>query len=830
LNQPTDKRKSENRSVSLANRISPFVNNLMVRLVIAVLLAILAGQLSADFISDATLPFVTERTAAQIAATLRTGAKDSTLLEAFRKYGVMFCYTTTGASQKPDDLTEAYAGNFKILRPRTGRLIVGDSVFYHAMVQLPNEQTLHVGTAYRNQKSWLELFRNPLLFLISRGDDLHFGMVLLFVLFAVWFVCFFSVVRPASLLANLPFGDDDRERGPLLKRAKLGAAFEILHMYKSFMAYSKSVRSSQSRLSEFQRPLDSRSDDALLTRKSQSDFSDPGKSLTAPNEQSPAYRLLENTLDTCATLKEFRDELMNGLSHTDLKYCVLLQQGGDAVVAATSYVDHRALQLLSRIDHKVILKLISETNRSMDIGAMSLRRYGFGMLSDLMNLKTVHYAPIKFHGSLIGALIVFFDAQMAEKFSGALIDLDSFCSRIGGPMSHLLKKQELEDAGLKDQLTGLPNRKFLQDYLSERLTIAARTMFRDPLSLFIIQPNINEAAIASHGEALRDKILQDVAGELQRGLKETFDSNVNFQLVRYDVEEFAICVQPLDENAGLELGRSLQSRILKSKASVGDLFGVTLTVGLATSPSDARDERSLLSRAKLAMRFAEEFKFEERIAAAREVPVSYEPSKRLADISGELGVLDCAALLQSIANSQKTGVLTVEDELGRQYQSLFKTGKLLSSVLEGFHGMDAVIEFVTSFEAGRYNFKLVTDSELEKIAAGEVAPHLPLDKCLMEAALAEDHLKKAKRNLHETFLLRATPGEDAKRMWSNIENDTKQFSSIERHTMKRILALSDGSRTLANIFTELQFAPTYLKWHAAAILTDNRLLQTKKGH
>jgi diguanylate cyclase (GGDEF)-like protein len=437
-----------------------------------------------------------------------------------------------------------------------------------------------------------------------------------------------------------------------------------------------------------------------------------------------------------------------------------------------------------------------------------------------MNLKTVHYAPIKYHGTLMAALIVFFDAQMAENFSGELIDFDSFCSRIGGTMSNLLKKQELEDAGLKDQLTGLPNRKFLQDYLSERLTIAARTMYRDPLSLFIIQPNIDEAAIANHGEALRDKILQDVSGELQRGLKESLDSNANFQLVRYDVEEFAICVQPLDENAGLALGRSLQARILKSKASVGDLFGVTLTVGLATSPADARDERSLLSRAKLAM----------RIALAREVPVSYEPSKRLADISGELGVLDCAALLQSIANSQKTGVLTVEDELGRQYQSLFRTGKLLSSALESFHGMDAVIEFVTSFEAGRYNFKLVTDLELEKIAAGEVAPHLPLDKCLMEAALAEDHLKKAKRNLRETFLLRATPGEEAKRRWSIIENETKQFNSIERHTMKRILALSDGSRTLANVFTELQFAPTYLKWHAAAILTDNGLLQTKKGH
>jgi diguanylate cyclase (GGDEF)-like protein len=803
----------------------------MVRLAIGVLLAVVLGQFAADFIGDITLPFVTDRTAAQIATSLRTGAKDSTVLDAFRKYGVVFCYTTTGAAQKPDDSTEAYAGNFKILRPQKGRFLVGDSAFYHAMVPMPNEQTLHVGTAYRNHKSWLELFSNPTLFFVTRSDDLHFAIVFLSVLVTVWSVCFISVVRPASLLANLPFGDgDERERGPLLKRAKFGAAFEIVHMYKSFMAYSKTVRSAQSRSSEFQRPIESRIDDAMLTKKAQSDFSDGGKGLLAPSDQSAAYRSLESTLSNCTTLKEFRDELMNGLSHTDLKHCVLLQQTGDSAVAATSYVDHRALQLLSRIDHNVIMKLISETNKSMDIGAMSLRRYGFAMLSELMNLKTVHYAPIKFHGTLMGALIVFFDAQMAENFSGELIDLDSFCSRIGGTMSNLLQKQELEDAGLKDQLTGLPNRKFLQDYLSERLAIAARTMYRDPLSLFIIQPNIDEAAIANHGEALRDKILQDVSGELQRGLKESLDPKVNFQLGRYEVEEFAICAQPLDENAGLALGRSLQARILKSKASVGDLFGVTLTVGLATSPTDARDERTLLSRAKLAMRFAEEFKLEERIALAREVPVSYEPSKRLADISGELGVLDCAALLQSIANSQKTGVLTVEDELGRQYQSLFKTGKLLSSALESFHGIDAVIEFVTSFEAGRYNFKLVTDSELEKIAAGEVAPHLPLDKCLMEAALAEDHLKKAKRNLRESFLLRATPGEEAQRRWANVENDTKQFNSIERHTMKRILALSDGSRTLANVFTELPFAPTYLKWHAAAILTDNGLLQTKRGH
>jgi diguanylate cyclase (GGDEF)-like protein len=813
----------------MATRISPFVNNLLVRLALGVLLAMISGQLIADFISDAMLPFATDALAAQIASEIRAGAKDASMLESFRKYGVVFCYITTGGNQKPDDQTEALAGNFRILRPRAGRFNVGDRSFYHAMVQLPNEQTLHVGTPYRNYKRWSDLLRNPLLLLVSRGDDLHFSIVLLFVLLAVGLISFASVVRPASLLANLPFGED-REMGKLLKSAKFGAAFEILHMYKSFMAYSKSMRSSVSRSAEFQRPIESRIDEALSTRKQDNSSSDAAKSLSATGDHSAAYRALESTLSNCSSLKEFRDELVNGLSHIDFKNCVLLQQGGDSAVAATSYVDHRALQLLSRIDHNVILKLISETNKPMDIGAMSLRRYGFGMLSELMNLKTVRYSPIKYHGSLVAALIVFFDAQTPESSPDALIDLESFCLRIGGVMSNLLKKQELEDAGLKDQLTGLPNRKFLQDYLSERLSISAKEFYRNPLSLFIIEPNISEAVIANHGEAIRDKILQEVTGELQRGLKESFDATVNYQLVRYDLEEFAICVQPLNEAAGLELGRSLQARILKSKASVGDLFGVTLTVGLATSPTDAKDERALLSRAKLAMRFAEEFKLEERIASAREVPVSYEPSKRLADISGELGVLDCAALLQSIANSQKTGVLTVEDELGRQYQSLFKTGKLLSSILEGFHGMDAVIEFVTSFEAGRYNFKLVTDSELEKIAAGETAPHLPLDKCLMEAALAEDHLKKAKRNLRESFLLRATPGEEARQKWSKIENDTRLYNSIERHTMKRILALADGSRTLANIFTELQFAPTYLKWHAAAILTDNRLIQTKKGH
>jgi diguanylate cyclase (GGDEF)-like protein len=692
---------------------------------------------------------------------------------------------------------------------------------------LPDNKFLHVGCAYREHKNWAELISNPLLLFISQGDDLHSLVTFVFVITAVGLVCLISVIRPATRLANLPVGEE--REGKLLKRAMIGASFEIVHMYKAFAAYAKSVRSAQSRSSEFQRPIESRIDDTLMFGK-QSSTSDAIKTLSSAGEQNLAYRALEANLSACTTLKDFREELVNGLSHTDFKYCVLLQNGGDASVAATTYVDHRALQLLSRIDHQVILKLVSETNKSMDIGALSLRRYGFGMLSEYMNLKSVRYSPIKYHGALIAVLIIFFDTQMAEASPNALIDLDSFCSRIGGVMSNLLKKQELEDAGLKDQLTGLPNRKFLQDYLSERLLISAKELYRDPLSLFIIRPNVSEAVIASHGEALRDKILQEVGAQLQQGLKDSLDAKINLQLVRYDVEEFAVCAQPLNEKESLELGKSLQNRILRSKASVGDLFGVTLTVGFATSPNDAKDERALLSRAKLAMRFAEEFKLDDRIASAKEVPVSYEPSKRLADISGELGVLDCAALLQSIANSQKTGVLTVEDELGRQYQSLFKTGKLLSSALEGFHGMDAVIEFVTSFEAGRYNFKLISDAELEKLASGDTAPHLPLDKCLMEAALAEDHLKKAKRNLRESFLLRATPGEEAKQRWVDIENNTRLYNSIERHTMKRILALSDGSRTLANIFTELPFAPTYLKWHAAAILTDNRLLQTKRGH
>ena len=826
LNKPNESRKQDGRSISFVTKVAPFTNNLLVRLSVAVVFALFFGQILGDSLEDALLPVTTSSVAQHLADDIKANKPETMrMLENCRQFGVSFCYTTKGNDLRPTPETEALAGNFKILTPRAGPFRVGDKSFYHAMVNLPNNQVLHVGMQYGASLHWTQFFHNPLLFLMSRVDELHFAVSMILVFAAVLAVSFISVTRPAALMANMPFSDD-KNKDRKLTEANFTAAYELQHMFKALMAYSKSART-QRGTGEFQRPIEVRIDDALSARENHTQSFQDVKPLSALSDHS-VYRGLEASLAECTGIKEFRDELLNGLGHTDFKYCVLLQQGHDAAVSATTYVDHRALQLLSRVDHTAIIKLISETNKTMDIGAMSLRRYGFGMLAEYMHLKNVRYSPIKHHGTLIAALVVLFDDKMSDIKPDALVDLESFCSRIGGSMANFLKRQELENASLKDQLTGLPNRKFLQDYLSERLVMSSKEQFRSPLSLLIVQPNINDAVIAKHGEAARDKILRDVAEELQHCIKGTIDPKVNWQLVRYDVEEFAVCLQPIDESEAFELGKLLQTKIIKSKTSVGDLFGVTLTIGCATSPNDAKEERTLLSRAKLAMRFAEEFRPDLQIANAKEVPITFEPSKRLADISGELGVLDCAALLQSIANSQRTGVLSVEDELGRQFQSIFKAGRLLFSALEEFKGIDAVVEFVTSFEAGRYNFRLVSDADLDKLAPSDTSSHPPLDKCLMEAALAEDHLKAAKKHLKETHLMRATPGDAAKQKWQKLESDTKNYNAAERQTMLRILTLADGSRTLAHIFSEIELAPTYLKWHAAAILTDNRLLQSKK--
>lgn len=822
LSNKNESWKNETRSISVLARLAPFINNLPTRVIVAVAVALTLAQFIGDSIYDASVAGNATAVAQRLASELKAskGALPR-MLDVCRQYGVVFCYITN-RDLRPTPETEALAGNFKILSPRQGLFRAGDQTYYHAIVALSNQQNLHVGLPYSSTLRTMD--NGAPAGLALRTDFLHFYLSLVFVIAAVLGVCFISVTQPAAIMANIPFSDE-KNRSKMLGIANFAASYELQHMYKAFRAYLKSSRHGQQRTVDFQRPLESRIDDALHAK--------PAAAATAelsPLESAPAtYRTLEQTLSECTSIKEFREELLNGLAHTDFKYCVLLQQGNDSAVSATTYVDHRALQLLSRIDHTAIIKLISETNKSMDVGAMSLRRYGYGMLAEYMHLRNVRYSPIKHNGVLIASLIILFDNQMPEIGADALVDLETFCVRIGNTLANLLKRQELENASLKDQLTGLPNRKFLQDYLTEKLLISSRELFRTPLSLLLVQPNISDAIVAKHGEAVRDKILREVAEELNQCIKAKLDSKINSQLVRYDVEEFAICLQPCDEQEAVALANALQERIRKSKTSLGDMFGVSLTIGCATSPNDAREERTLLSRAKLAMRFAEEFKQESQIASAREVPISYEPSKRMADISGELGVLDCAALLQSIGNSQKTGVLSVEDEVGRQFQSVFKAGKLLSSELGEFKGIDAIVEFVTSFEAGRYNFRLVSDTELEKLApASASSSHPPLDKCLMEAALAEDHLKAAKRHLREGHLMRATPGDAARQKWKNLETDTRNYNAAERQTMEKILALADGSRTLAHIFSEIDRAPTYLKWHAAAILTDNRLLQSKK--
>jgi diguanylate cyclase (GGDEF)-like protein len=816
-----DMRTADARSINIASRIAPFVNNLMMRFAIAMVLALMLGQTLSDLLQEIAIPSTCQMIANRLAMQVNAAAIGPNMLQAVSDYGLAFIFISEGDLTATPE-TQPFAGNFRLVRLRPGMNVIGGRRFYVAKATFSQTKQLYLGMEITKALGWQSFFTNPLGFLESRSDRLHLLISITFLATAIFLVCYLSVVKPVQVLTNLPLEGEERQK--VLSSGMKLAAFEIMHMYKALMAY---VNTNQAKPADWSRPIEKRIDDATQTRLPASQSSTRWHAETTSAAESPVLRTLEHSLTRCSDINEFRQELLNSLSHMSYKYFVLLQHGGDNAVEGSKNLDQRALKLIHSVDHQTIMKNLAESNKTIDIGAMSLRRFGYSMLAEYMHLRSVRYVPIKHQTKLVGAIVLLLDSQTTED-SDAQVDLESFCSRIGVQMSRLIKKHELERASMKDQLTGLPNRKVLQDFLSDNLQASAKEDYSIPMSLLIIQPNVTDTVISQHGEAVRDKILQEVAEELHGSTKTQVEGKASYQLVRYDAEEFALCAKPMNAEEAVNLSRIFQSTIQRSKQAIGDLFGITLTIGCATCPADARDERALLARAKLAMRFAEEFKGEDRLACAREVPLSYEPSKKMADISGELGVLDCSALLQSIANSQKTGVLIVEDELGRSFQAVFKTGRLLASDLEGFNAVNAVIEFVTCFEAGRYNFRMVSDAEVDKMVPAD-SRHPSLDKCLMEAALAEDHLKVAKKGLKEGHLVRATPGEEAAQRWWDLQRDTRNYSEVELQTMQKILALADGNKTLGQIFVEVSGVPTYLKWHCAFIVTENRLMQAKRS-
>ncbi len=177
----------------------------------------------------------------------------------------------------------------------------------------------------------------------------------------------------------------------------------------------------------------------------------------------------------------------------------------------------------------------------------------------------------------LGALVVEHGARHGSH-RGARVErrvvsmLERFCSHASLVLSNVTLLMQIRDQASTDMLTGLANRRALEEALGRACAHAARE--HEPLSLAMVDIDHFKAFNDTHGHQLGDRVLQLVGKTLAQ---QTRASDV---AARYGGEEFCVLIPGI----GTEAAAETAGRLCAAISAASGALSVTASAGVASLP------------------------------------------------------------------------------------------------------------------------------------------------------------------------------------------------------------------------------------------------------
>lgn len=162
-------------------------------------------------------------------------------------------------------------------------------------------------------------------------------------------------------------------------------------------------------------------------------------------------------------------------------------------------------------------------------------------------------------------------------------------------VTNLELRNELHAQSIRDALTGLYNRRYLDETLARELRRADRT--GTPVSVLMLDIDHFKSFNDTHGHAAGDAVLAGIAAVL---LGSTRSEDV---ACRYGGEEFTVIMAGLGEAEAVERAEQIRERIALHDFRWNEqpLGHLTASIGVATSPEHAGTTEQLLNAADTAL-------------------------------------------------------------------------------------------------------------------------------------------------------------------------------------------------------------------------------------
>ena len=196
-------------------------------------------------------------------------------------------------------------------------------------------------------------------------------------------------------------------------------------------------------------------------------------------------------------------------------------------------------------------------------------------LRDVYGLSNLVAAPLRVDGKVEGAIVV--SRRTGGPWpSNAHRILAAAAAEASAALARVYSLRDAEARATTDALTGLPNRRYFDEYLG---LLARRRRAEDRVGVLMIDIDRFKKLNDTFGHAVGDHVLRDVAQAIARAVRE------DDVPARFGGEEFAVLLKNPSPAIALEVGERVRRAVGSLDLRKLGVPGVSVSVGVAVAES-----------------------------------------------------------------------------------------------------------------------------------------------------------------------------------------------------------------------------------------------------
>ena len=207
--------------------------------------------------------------------------------------------------------------------------------------------------------------------------------------------------------------------------------------------------------------------------------------------------------------------------------------------------------------------------------------------SETSFVRSIACIPMVVYSDVIGVINVT-NKKNGKEFTEEDVEM---LKAVADQAAVAVNKAQLWDMAVTDSLTGLYVRRYFMVKLQEEMHRSERYSKR--LSIIMADLDRFKRINDTYGHDAGDRALKTISQFLQKNIRDV-DA-----IARYGGEEFVMLVPDADKEAAFCLAERLREEL--GKAKLDDLPPITISLGIATYPSDGADIEELIKKADAAM-------------------------------------------------------------------------------------------------------------------------------------------------------------------------------------------------------------------------------------